>query len=121
MEKDGGGESDVHAQSTGGLTQKIGNEGVRAMSTLRKLEHGSPTRSLHTCNFDQIETPGTYVECRTGTLLRVPEDALAPGRSPRIEIVAHEPWTVTRLAEDPYVPLTKARMIAADLDLPVNF
>jgi hypothetical protein len=91
------------------------------MSAVKKFENVSPTRSLHTCNFDQIETPGTYVECRTGTLLRVPDDALAPGRSPRIEIVAHEPWMVTRLSDDPYVPLTKARMIAADLDLPVNF
>ena len=91
------------------------------MTTVKKFENVSPSRSLHTCNFDQIETPGTYVDTRTGTLLRVPEDALAPGRSPRIEIVAHEPWTVTRVSEDPYIPLTKARMIAADLDLPVNF
>jgi hypothetical protein len=28
---------------------------------------------------------------------------------------------VTRISDDPYVSLTKARMIAADLDLPVNF
>jgi hypothetical protein len=91
------------------------------MSAVKKFENTQPTRSLHTCNFDQIETPGTYVECRTGTLLRIPDDALAPGRSPRMEIVAHETWTVMRLADDPYLPLTKARMIAADLDLPVNF
>ena len=91
------------------------------MSTVKKFENTLPTRSLHTCNFDQIENPGTYVQCRSGTLLRVPEDALAPGRSPRIEILTTEPWMVTRLSDDPYVPLTKARMIAADLDLPVNF
>jgi len=91
------------------------------MSTVKNVESPLANRTLHTCNFDQIETPGTYVECRNGTLLRVPEDALAPGRSPRIEIVANEPWTVTRLSGDPYLPLTKARMIAADLDLPVRF
>jgi len=28
---------------------------------------------------------------------------------------------VTRISDDPYLPMTKARMIAADLDLPVNF
>lgn len=91
------------------------------MSAVKKLENVLHKQALHTCNFDQIETPGTYVECRTGTLMRVPDDALAPGRSPRIEIVADEPWTVTRLSDDPYLALTKARMIAADLDLPVNF
>lgn len=91
------------------------------MSNVRKSETPQQTHSVYTCNFDQIETPGTYIENRTGTLLRVPEDALAPGRSPRIQVVAHEPWTVTRLTDDPFVPLTKARMIAADMDLPVNF
>jgi hypothetical protein len=91
------------------------------MNAVRKAESSQQTHSLYTCNFDQIETPGTYIENRTGTLLRVPEDALAPGRSPRIQVVAHEPWTVTRLTDDPFVPLTKARMIAADMDLPVNF
>lgn len=91
------------------------------MNSVKKLEKPLTNASFHTCTFDQIETPGTYVENRTGTLLRVPEDALAPGRSPRIEIVADEAWVVTRLSEDPYLPLTKARMVAADLDIPVNF
>jgi hypothetical protein len=91
------------------------------MNTAKKFEIALPTQTFPTCNFDQIESPGTYVECRTGTLIRLPEDALAQGRNPRVEIVTHEPWTVTRLSDDPYLPLTKARMIAADLDLPVNF
>jgi hypothetical protein len=91
------------------------------MSAVRKPENVQSMHTLYTCNFDQIETPGTYIENRSGTLLRIPEDALAPGRSPRIQVVANEPWTVTRLTDDPYVPLTKARMLAADLDLPVNF
>ena len=28
---------------------------------------------------------------------------------------------VTKLSDDPFIPLTKARMIAADLDHAVNF
>jgi hypothetical protein len=92
--------------------------------SLNKTE--SPQTSRHnpgmtTCSFDQIESPGVYVEHRTGTLLRIPGDALAPGRSPVIEAVAKEPWIVTKISEDPYLSLTKARMIAADLDIYVNF
>jgi hypothetical protein len=91
------------------------------MNTANRFESDWAPRFFRTCRFDQIELPGTYVECRTGTLLRLPEDALAPGRSLHIEIIAREPWTVTRLSDDPYLPLIKARKIAADLDLPVNF
>ena len=72
-------------------------------------------------SFDQINEPGTYVCNWTGHLLRVPEDGVKPGRSPVLEIVGREPLFVTKLAQDPYIPLTKARMIASNLDLAVAF
>ena len=65
--------------------------------------------------------PGTYYSNWSGHLLRIPEDALQPGRSPVIEIRGKEPMIVTRLSEDPFLCLTRARMIAVDLDLAVNF
>ena len=71
--------------------------------------------------FDQINEPGTYVCNWSGHLLRVPEDGVKPGRSPLLDIVGHEPLYATKLAQDPYITLTKARMIAANLDLPVGF
>ncbi len=74
-----------------------------------------------TCAFEQIEHPGCYVSVTTGQLVRVPPEALAFGRSPLIEIVGQEPWIVTKITDDPYTPLGKARMGAADLDLTVNF
>ena len=71
--------------------------------------------------FDQINEPGTYVCNWSGHLLRVPEDGVKPGRSPLLEIVGREPLYATKLAPDPYITLTKARMIAANLDLAVAF
>ena len=71
--------------------------------------------------FDRINAPGSFVVNRSGELLRIPEDALAPGRSPTIDIVSRDPWLVTRISTDPYVSLNKARALAADMDLPVNF
>ncbi len=74
-----------------------------------------------TCDFAQINSPGCYVLNHTGTLLRVPEDALIPGRSPAIDTVSSHPWIVTKISADPFIPLTQARMTAADLDLHIDF
>ena len=74
-----------------------------------------------TCDFGQIDTPGCYVLNHTGTLLRVPEDALIPGRSPAIDTVSIHKWIVTKISADPFIPLTQARMTAADLDLHIDF
>ena len=71
--------------------------------------------------FAEIDTPGTYLSNWTGHLVRVPEDGVKQGRSPVIEICGKEPMLLTRLSNDPFIGMTKARMLAADLDLPVNF
>jgi hypothetical protein len=71
--------------------------------------------------FEAINEPGCYLSNWTGHLLRVPEDGLKAGRSPVIDIRGKEPMFVTKLSDDPFVTLTKARLIASDLDLPVNF
>lgn len=74
-----------------------------------------------TIPFGEIDTPGTYLSNWSGHLVRVPEDGVKQGRSPVIEICGKEPMLLTRLSNDPFIGLTKARMLAADLDLPVNF
>ena len=71
--------------------------------------------------FSKINEPGTYFSNWSGHLIRVPGDAVKPGRSPLLEILGQETMTVTKLSADPYLCLSKARMIAADLDLQVNF
>ena len=71
--------------------------------------------------FEQISSPGCYILKQTGTLLRVPPDALIPGRSPAIDVVSKDQWMVSKISSDPYMTLSKARAVAADLDLPVNF
>ena len=71
--------------------------------------------------FDQISQPGCYICNWTGHLLRIPEDAIAQGRSPLMNIVGSEPLYVTKIADNPYIPVTKARMLAANFDLAVEF
>jgi len=71
--------------------------------------------------FDQINEPGAYVCNWSGHLLRVPDDAVKPGRSPTLQIRGRDQLYVTKISDDPFVPLTKARMVASDLDQHVNF
>lgn len=78
---------------------------------------GAPNRVA----FSEVNQPGAYLCHWSGHLIRVPEDALKPGRSPVLDIVSNDELYVTKLADNPFIPITKARMIACDLDLPVNF
>ena len=71
--------------------------------------------------WDQISEPGAYICQWTGHLLRVPEDGVTPGRSPMINFVGQEPLYVTKISDNPYITLTKARMVASNYDLCVNF
>ena len=71
--------------------------------------------------FESIDGPGCYVCAWSGHLLRVPEDAIAPGRSPRINLVARGPLVVTKISENPYLPITRARLLAANLNIGVCF
>ncbi len=80
-------------------------------------EYGVGAKSAFECLNEQ----GTYLSDWSGHLIRVPADAIKPGRSPVIEILGKESMVVTKLSNDPFIGLTKARLIAADLDLPVAF
>lgn len=71
--------------------------------------------------FESIQEPGCYLSNWSGHLIRVPNDGLKEGRSPLIDVRGKEPMIVTKLSDDPFLTVSKARMIAADLDLPVNF
>ena len=71
--------------------------------------------------FENVNEPGAYICQWNGHLLRVPEDGVSTGRSPMINIVGPEPLYVTKISDNPWITLTKARMMAANYDLYVNF
>ena len=71
--------------------------------------------------WDQINEPGAYICNWSGHLVRVPQDGVARGRSPLVHLVANVPLFVTKIANDPFITVTKARMIASNLDMSVSF
>ena len=87
------------------------------------------TTGLHTgahnfrVPFADLKDPGAYVNNQTGCLYRVPEDALVNGRSPLVEIVTRDPnlTMMTKISDDAWIQISKARQLAADADLYVCF
>jgi hypothetical protein len=80
-----------------------------------------PTTLGTTVPFDVVDTPGAYVCNWSGHLLRIPERAFTPAHCPALNLVGPEPLTVTKISDDPEVPLAQAKRLAADLHLQVQF
>lgn len=74
-----------------------------------------------TIPFEGINEPGCYICNWSGHLVRVPEDGIAPGRSPMVNIIGSEQLFVTKISDNPFITLTKARLVAANFDCAVNF
>lgn len=70
---------------------------------------------------EAISDPGAYVCNWSGHLLRIPDDGIASGRSPVLNIVGSEPLFVTKISDNPFITITKARLLAANWDVDVNF
>ena len=87
-------------------------------STKQTFSHGSGPMVVP---FDQINEPGCYICNWSGHLLRVPPDGVQLGRSPLLSIIGCEPVFVTKISDNPFIPLTKARLLAANCDVNVNF
>lgn len=71
--------------------------------------------------YDSIWQPGCYVCNWSGHLLRVPGDQMSQSWTTMPNVVGAEPLFVTRISDDPFIPLSKAKTLASNLDLPVNF
>lgn len=71
--------------------------------------------------FSAISEAGAYVENHTGSLLRLPDEALSTDRTPLLEFVSKTPCMLTKISDDPWVAIGRARLLAADADLQVNF
>ncbi len=74
-----------------------------------------------TVPFDTISSPGAYVCNWSGHLLRVPGPSIPPGQSLKLNIVGTSPLTVTKISDDPDVPLSEARTLATGVGASPGF
>lgn len=89
-------------------------------NTAENPQTGTTRRSVRV-PFADVNEPGAYINERSGELFRVPEDALMSGRSPLIEIVSDHPTMLTKLSDNAWIPISKARQLAADSDMTIAF
>jgi hypothetical protein len=71
--------------------------------------------------FASICEPGAYICNWSGHLLRVPADARSSGGGPIVNFVGPDNMLVTKVSENPYIPVTRARLLAADFGIAANF
>ncbi len=92
-----------------------------ATKTAGTSHNGADENCGQTLPWSSISEPGCYICNWSGHLLRVPEDGIAPGLSPLIDIVVREPLFVTKISNNPFVSVTKAKLLASNADVHVNF
>ena len=69
----------------------------------------------------EVSQSGAYVVRDTGDLLRIPDHSgLSEDEGP-FGKNANRSVTVARLSDDPFIPITKARLAAAALDIEISF
>ncbi len=84
-------------------------------------EGTTQTVRFTTTPFNEITEPGVYYNHETGWLYRIPGEILSLGHSPLLNIVSTNENFVTKISDDPWLPVSKARQICANMDLAVNF
>ncbi len=80
-----------------------------------------PVSKKITVPFNELSEPGAYYCNHTGWLYRIPNDCLTLGHSPVMNICSLDKCLVTKVSEDPWVPVNKARTICCNWDFAVNF
>ena len=71
-------------------------------------------------SWDEIHTPGAYVEQGSGDLYRVPQEAIGPA-SPLIKKQSLGASRLVRISANPFVTTLEARMLCAEVNILPNF
>ena len=90
--------------------------------TTATISKQTPVTNLGaTVPFDEICDAGAYVCNWSGHLLRVADPVQLNGRTAAINIVGNAPLTVTKISDNPMLPLSVAKQQAARLAVHATF
>ena len=70
---------------------------------------------------DEVTDAGAYISRSSGDLVRIVAAGRALGAEELLEKHGTVPVYLTQVSTDPFVPITRARMEAANRDIEVNF
>lgn len=83
--------------------------------------HGTHQATREVVGWTNIDQPGFYVNKATGQGFRITRELLIPGASPALSFLGADNERFVLISEDPYVPVTAAKMLCADNDVSPNF
>jgi hypothetical protein len=82
---------------------------------MKSSKSGSAAGDSVQMSADCISAPGCYVCDWNGHVLRVQAESGQTRRSLMVSIVGSRPLTVTRISENPFIPLSEARLRASNV------
>jgi hypothetical protein len=85
----------------------------------KKIEAGSEASPW--IPISQVNEPGTYVSRATGDLIRITKGGVAPDDEEAGGKAIERNIEVAIISRNPFIRITEARILAANLDVPVNF
>lgn len=93
------------------------------MTEINKTTSTLPSQrsALQQTSWEEITSPGAYVDIGSGDLFRVPQEALMGGASPLIRKQSLGASRLVKVSDDPYVKTMEARMLCAEHNVSVNF
>ena len=90
------------------------------MTETRALEFQKRV-SLQQLEWGRINEPGAYVEIATGTLYRVPEEALLKGTAPSIRKHGAAGSRFLKVSNNPFIFSLAARTVCVEHNIRPNF
>jgi hypothetical protein len=87
----------------------------------RESKRGSHQATREVLGWTHIDQPGFYVNRATGQGFRVTPELLVPGASPALSFLGAERDRFVLISDDPYLPVTAAKLLCADNDISPNF
>ena len=81
-------------------------------------EHLTPLTQI---NWENVDSPGAYVELGTGDLYRIPKEALISGASPMVVKESFGASRLARISKNPFVTTLEARLTCAQHNIEANF
>ena len=85
-------------------------------------EEGSRPPSFPRCaRLDEVTEPGAYISKGTGDLVRIVQRGAFLEGKELLNRHDDEPVYVARISNDPFIPISQARLAAANSDITINF
>lgn len=89
---------------------------------LQQYDEGWRPPNLPICaRLDEVTEPGAFISKGMGDLVRIVQRGVLQEGEELLRKHDDEPVHIMRISNDPFIPISQARLAAANLDIAINF